>query len=60
MKIRYVLLAYVLGFLTCVGCVYSFGMYTTYRIHQMDIHNAELSKKDAEMLRKFPHHIPRE
>lgn len=36
MKKRHIAGAYFLGFLTCVGMVYGFGAYTTYRIHKME------------------------
>lgn len=41
---KYIALAYFLGFLTCVGCVYGFGAYTTYRIHEMEAANSEQNK----------------
>jgi hypothetical protein len=45
---KYIALAFFLGFFTCVGCVYGFGMYTTYRIHKQDEANAVEYRKVLE------------
>ena len=58
---KYIVISFILGFLTCVGCVYAFGSYTKYRIQKMDAEFAEQNRRAIEVMQnatKFKQRAP--